>query len=94
MKWVLNGRFLGIFEKPAYIDSALVEQDSPPLCFNLKYCSTPLTVGKDGISEYLVPTLDEYEASLLEECKLVYNTYSYYKISLALLLLLLVSSAK
>ncbi|CAB3247458.1 unnamed protein product [Arctia plantaginis] len=60
----------GLFEGSAYIDSALVEQGSPSQCFNMKYCSTPVNVSKGGISQYLIPKLDGYESSLLEDSKL------------------------
>ncbi|XP_028172079.1 malate dehydrogenase, mitochondrial-like [Ostrinia furnacalis] len=56
----------GLFEKPSFIDSALVEQAEPEKCYNMKVCATPVTVGKGGIVEYAIPNLNEFEKELLE----------------------------
>ncbi|XP_052754730.1 malate dehydrogenase-like [Galleria mellonella] len=67
-RFVLN-IMKGLFEKPTFIDSALVEQEDPEKCYNMQYCATPVTVGKGGIVEYAVPILNESETKLLEESK-------------------------
>ncbi|KAM3959600.1 malate dehydrogenase-like [Aphomia sociella] len=59
----------GLFEKPTFIDSALVEQGDPKKCYDMPYCATPVTIGKGGIVEYVVPTLNEAETSLLQDSK-------------------------
>ncbi|KAF9794165.1 hypothetical protein SFRURICE_009542 [Spodoptera frugiperda] len=59
----------GLFEKPTFIDSALVEQGNPKKCYNMKYCATPVTVGKGGITEYAIPELNGSERKLLEESR-------------------------
>jgi hypothetical protein len=60
---------LGLFEKPAFVDSALVQQADPKKSYDLDICATPLTMGKGGIVEYAIPTLNEFETKLLEESK-------------------------
>ncbi|CAK1549424.1 unnamed protein product [Leptosia nina] len=60
---------LGLFERPTFIDSALVEQGDPAKCYNMPICATPVTVGRSGIVEYAVPTLNEGETRLLEDSK-------------------------
>ncbi|XP_053612971.1 malate dehydrogenase-like isoform X2 [Plodia interpunctella] len=59
----------GLFEKPTFIDSALVEQNDPEKCYGMPVCATPVTVGKGGIVEYAVPILNEAEKSLLDDSK-------------------------
>ncbi|CAH0407092.1 unnamed protein product [Chilo suppressalis] len=59
----------GLFEKPMFLDSALVHQADPEKCYGLKMCATPLTMGKGGIVEYAVPTLNEFETKTLEDSK-------------------------
>ncbi|CAH0581133.1 unnamed protein product [Chrysodeixis includens] len=59
----------GLFEKPTFIDSALVEQENPEKCYNMQICASPVTVGKGGIVEYAVPTLNEAENRLLQDSK-------------------------
>ncbi|PZC85086.1 hypothetical protein B5X24_HaOG202850 [Helicoverpa armigera] len=59
----------GLFEKPTFIDSALVEQDDPKKCYDMQYCATPVTVSKGGIVEYAVPQLNESEKRLLEDSR-------------------------
>ncbi|XP_059049615.1 malate dehydrogenase-like [Achroia grisella] len=59
----------GLFEKPTFIESALVEQGNPEKCYNMQYCATPVTVGKGGIVEYAVPPLNDSETQLLEYSK-------------------------
>ncbi|XP_045494751.1 malate dehydrogenase-like [Colias croceus] len=59
----------GLFEKPTFIDSALVEQGDPNKCYNMRICATPVTVGRSGVQEYAVPTLNESEKRLLEDSK-------------------------
>ncbi|XP_061380400.1 malate dehydrogenase-like [Danaus plexippus] len=59
----------GLFEKPTFIDSALVEQAHPEKCYNMTICATPVTVGKNGIQDYAVPNLNEAETRLLEDSK-------------------------
>lgn len=60
---------LGLFQKPTFIDSALVEQRDPGKCYNMAVCATPVTIGKGGIVEYVVPQLNEAETKLLEDSK-------------------------
>ncbi|CAG4972200.1 unnamed protein product [Parnassius apollo] len=59
----------GLFEKPTFIDSALVEQEDPKKCYDMPICATPITIGKGGIVQYEVPTLNETETRLLEKSK-------------------------
>ncbi|CAH2108019.1 unnamed protein product [Euphydryas editha] len=59
----------GLFEKPTFIDSALVEQGNPEKCYNMPICATPVTIGKGGIVEYAVPNLNETESRILEDSK-------------------------
>ncbi|XP_004926803.3 malate dehydrogenase [Bombyx mori] len=59
----------GLFQKPTFIDSALVEQRDPGKCYNMAVCATPVTIGKGGIVEYVVPQLNEAETKLLEDSK-------------------------
>ncbi|CAH0714170.1 unnamed protein product, partial [Brenthis ino] len=65
----------GLFEKPAFIDSALVEQANPEKCYNMSVCATPVTIGKAGIMEYAVPNLNEAETRLLEDSKPVLGRF-------------------
>ncbi|CAH2239273.1 jg21900 [Pararge aegeria aegeria] len=60
---------VSLFEKPTFIDSALVEQNEPEQCYNMRICATPVTVGKEGIIEYAIPKLNETETLLLEDSK-------------------------
>ncbi|XP_068632687.1 malate dehydrogenase-like [Battus philenor] len=59
----------GLMEKPTFIDSALVEQGDPKKCYDMNVCATPVTIGKGGIVEYAVPTLNDMETKLLQESK-------------------------
>ncbi|XP_072938578.1 carotenoid isomerooxygenase-like [Epargyreus clarus] len=59
----------GLFEKPTFIDSALVEQADPEKCYNMPICATPVTIGAGGIVEYAIPTLNAAETMLLEDSK-------------------------
>ncbi|KAJ8730956.1 hypothetical protein PYW08_002369 [Mythimna loreyi] len=59
----------GLFESTAFIDSALVEQGNPEQCYGMKYCATPVKVGKGGVVEYEIPTLNAAEKELLEQSK-------------------------
>ncbi|KAJ0175417.1 hypothetical protein K1T71_008576 [Dendrolimus kikuchii] len=67
-RFVLN-IMKGLFEKPTFIDSALVEQGDPGKCYNMPICATPVTMGKGGVVEYAVPTLTEAETQLLQKSK-------------------------
>lgn len=60
---------LGLFKKPTFIDSALVEQADPQKCFGMPICATPVTVGKGGIIEYAIPQINASETSLLRDSK-------------------------
>lgn len=57
----------GLFVKPSFVDSALVEQKNPETCYKMPVCATPVTIGKGGIVEYAVPTLDGFETELLQQ---------------------------
>ncbi|CAH2076127.1 unnamed protein product, partial [Iphiclides podalirius] len=63
----------GLFEKTTFIDSALVEQAHPKKCYDMPICATPVSIGKGGIVEYAVPTLNEAETKLLEESKYAHS---------------------
>ncbi|KAJ8721668.1 hypothetical protein PYW07_002443 [Mythimna separata] len=59
----------GLFETPSFIDSALVEQGDPQKCYGMQYCATPVKVGRGGIVEYQIPSLNGAEMELLEQSK-------------------------
>ncbi|XP_064072107.1 malate dehydrogenase-like isoform X1 [Vanessa tameamea] len=59
----------GLFEKPTFIDSALVEQAHPEKCYNMSICATPVTISKGGVVEYAVPSLNQTETRILEDSK-------------------------
>ncbi|XP_050673945.1 malate dehydrogenase-like isoform X2 [Leptidea sinapis] len=67
-RFVVN-LMLGLFERPTFIDSALVEQGDPKKCYNMEVCATPVTVGSHGVAEYAIPSLNPFESALLEDSK-------------------------
>ncbi|KAJ2949969.1 hypothetical protein O0L34_g11294 [Tuta absoluta] len=59
----------GLFAGNAFVDSALVEQEDPEKAYGLEVCASPVRMGPHGISEYLIPQLNEKELELLEYSK-------------------------